>query len=68
MSIIALDLDQRTADLVNKLKKDLNVGDAAALIRRALAITELAAETAGEEKILTMIDTQKKERRVNLAA
>ena len=68
MSIIALDLDEKTENLVDRLKTQLNVEDSAALIRRALAITELASETAGKERILTMIDSDNRPKKINLAA
>ena len=68
MSTITLDLDEKTAKLVERLADDLKVGDAASLIRRALAIAALASETAGDQKILTMIDHQNQTKRVHLAA
>ena len=68
MSIIALDLDEKTEDLVGRLKTQLNVKDSAALIRRALAIAELASQAAGEQRILTMIDSHNRQKRINLAA
>ena len=66
MAQTSFELDANTLRALEELKQFFGVKSNASVIRRALALAEVAAESADERKQLTIIDKQDNKEKVVL--
>jgi hypothetical protein len=61
-------IDDRTAEILESLKKEFGVKTNAAVIRKALALANVAARSADADHTVTILDKDRKEQRIFLAS
>lgn len=65
---ISLTVDDKTLEAIAELKNELNVATTAAVIRKALALARIAARSADDDQVVTIIDRKGEKNRILLAS
>ncbi|MFQ5973702.1 MAG: ribbon-helix-helix protein, CopG family [Alphaproteobacteria bacterium] len=63
---ITFTVNEQTQEAIEELKKELNVSSTAAVLRRALALTRVATQNAGDDHTLTIIDKNNEKQKILL--
>jgi hypothetical protein len=67
MAVTSFEVDERTADLIAKLRETFGVKTNAAVIRKALALANVASQHAGSDHTITITSDDKPAVKVSLA-
>lgn len=63
---ITFTVSEKTLEEIEKLKEKFDVETSAAVIRRALALARVAAENAGDDHTLTIVNQEKEQQKILL--
>lgn len=66
MAVTSFDVDDRTAELIAALRKKFGVNTNAAVIRRALALANLASQYADSDRTITISSAGKPPVKISL--
>jgi hypothetical protein len=58
MAVTSFEVDERTADLIARLQKTFGVKTNAAVIRKALALANVASQHANSDNTITIAPTE----------
>jgi hypothetical protein len=67
MAVTSFEVDERTADLLAQLQKKFGVRTNAAVIRKALALANVASQHAGSDNTITITSDEGPPVKVSLA-